>query len=159
MSDKLFKNQGFWNGELAFFTACNIKLLYDEENIGWWQNARVGEIIQCIEITYGNQTWVINNDDGHGYFKVTKAMGDPWCPHKSIGKYEFIEYIPESEMIVEIDDDLHYKNHDIEWAYMRKVDPNRFRKLDEMMSKFNVYEANPSKKFKSKDKKDGNGKR
>lgn len=159
MLDKLFENQGFWNGEIALFTACKVKLLYDEENIGTWQNARVGEIVQCIEITYNDKTFVINNDDGHGYFKVTAAMGDTWCPHKPVSKYEFLGYISESEIILEIDDDLHYKNHEIEFSYMRKVVPEKFKKLDEMMEKFKVYGPSPSRKISPKGKKDGNGKR
>lgn len=94
---------GYWNGEsTAVFSAIEYQPL-QVENINHWQNRYVGKTRQAIKITYEGETWLIDNEHGDGYYKVTKGMGSPGCGHKSISKYLFIKDLDDSEIKVEYD--------------------------------------------------------
>lgn len=131
---KLFTKNGYWNGEpKATFTACNVRLIPDPAHPLWWHNAFPDKEIQAIEITYdAGKPWLIANDDGTGYYKVTAGMGSPQCGHKSLSTYQFIRYIPEYEMIVKIDRDLIKENERIIDDYHRFTNPKEYDRIQHL---------------------------
>jgi hypothetical protein len=174
----LFTEKGYWNGEpSATFTACIVKLNGDAAHPLWWHNAFAGTERQAIEITYGGETWCIENQNGTGFYKVTTGMGSPGCGHFSLSGHEVVRYIPKGEMITVIDKDLIAREEAIVNEYQKGKDPIEYERLQSIraaadkFSKMTPAEqvthirenmmkpANPSKRFEPKGKKDGKGKR
>lgn len=174
----LFELKGFWNGEpKALFTACIIKPKKDERRPLVWWNAFTDIDRQAIEITYEGEKWCIDNAHGTGFYKVTKGMGSPSCGHASFGDYEFIRYIPQSEMIIQIDFEGIVIHECTVNEYQQQTDPIEYEKLQSLKKHMESFQkmspaekikdinsrmvktAPPSKQFQSKHKKDGKGKR
>lgn len=88
---------GYWNGEPAKFVGV-IYQVSPPQVATWWQAMYIGEERQGIEITYSGETWIIDNEYGDGFFKVTRGMGSPRCPHRSIDAPMKLREIPESEI-------------------------------------------------------------
>lgn len=128
--EPLFTKKGYWNGEpKAIFTACIVRLLSDDKHPLWWQNAFPGKEIQGIEVRFSTEIWIISNDDGTGYHKVTKGLGSPQCGHKSLSTFEFVRYIHENEMITKIDRDLIKENEKVIDDYQRFTNPKEYERL------------------------------
>lgn len=87
---------GFWNGEPASFTVISYEVLRNE-NKNHWQNMFVGEKRQGVLITQYDQSWLIDNQHGDGYCKVTIGMGSPRYGHKSVVEHNVLGCLPESE--------------------------------------------------------------
>lgn len=75
--------KGFWNGEPALFTGV-IYEVTASNNPTHWQNRHVGKRRQGIFVHYKRQTFMIDNEHGDGYYKVTKGMGSPARGHHSV---------------------------------------------------------------------------
>lgn len=174
----LFTMNGFWNGEnTATFTACIVKPKLNAEKPMYWHNVFAGQERQAIEITYGGETWVIDNENGDGYVKVTKGMGSPSYGHKSYSEYDFVSYIPQEDMLIAISpmtehleqqkiDDYQKTNFPKEFEENKNLlnMVRSFQKMTPMEKIAHINEnmvktANPSKRFEPKGKKDGKGKR
>jgi hypothetical protein len=101
--------KGFWNGEPTA-TFVGVKYRVEKAEIEtWWQNRVVGTIRQGLLITYGGETWLIDNEHGDGYYKVTTGMGSPRCGHKSLGNYTLLMGIPDDEINTD------YEKEEIDW--------------------------------------------
>lgn len=175
----LFTQNGFWNGEhTATFTACIIKPHIVEDKPMYWCNVFAGTERQVIEITYAGQTWVIDNETGEGYIKVTEGMGSPSYGHKSFKGYDFVRYIPESEMHTSFNYPLEETERKMIDAYAKEKDPVEFERTQRLIAGMRSFQkmspmeqiahinknntvkpAPPSKRFHSSPKKYGRGKK
>jgi len=90
-------NKGYWNGEHAQFIGVTYEVSKSDGPLHW-QNRHVGQRRQGLQITYGTQTWIIDNEFGDGFHKVTSGFGSPTCGHKSVFKPLNIQEIADSEI-------------------------------------------------------------
>lgn len=120
--------QGYWNGEPAQFKVVLYQVLKPKVAT-WWTNSHVGEIRQAIQITYGNQTWIIDNQHGDGYYKVTTGQGSPTCSHKSISDYEIIEDVPEEKWQKEYDHEAIRKENELHDQWMERNHPEEHKRM------------------------------
>ena len=169
--------KGYWNGEPALFSACKVILKECELTPLHWQNAFVGKERECIEVIYNNESFLIDNENGTGFYKVTQGMGSPNVGHSSIADHVMLDYIDVKTCVRVIKHhmiDVHFQIVD---AYQKAKNPAEYERMQAIKKHMESFQkmsnaekiadinsrmvkgANPSKKFKSKDKKDGNGKR
>lgn len=173
-----FTLKGFWNGEhAATFTACIVKPIKNDKAPMHWYNVFAGEERQGIEITYGGEKWIIDNETGDGYYKVTTGMGSPSCGHKSYCEYEFVRYLPKEDMLIARSPMAEFSESNKIDEYQKANFPEEFEKNKRLLAALQSYQkmtpmekiahinknmvktANPSNRFNPKGKKDGNGKR
>ena len=122
--------KGYWNGEHATFRGVTYEVTEAKEGKLCWQNQFIGQRRQGIEITYGDSTWIIDNEHGDGHEKVTRGMGSPRCSHKSISNPINVEYIDDSKINDTVDVEGYNKefNANREWA--SKADPEAFERSE-----------------------------
>ncbi len=130
--------KGYWDGEDATFKGVTYEVTEAKEGELWWQNQFIGQRRQGLEITYGDQTWIIDNEHGDGFYKVTYGKGSPQCGHKSVSNPINIEYINNDDIrqIVNVVALKKESEENRKWA--KKVDPVTFEKseaLRKMLSK------------------------
>jgi hypothetical protein len=119
---------GYWNGEPAQFKAVLYRVL-EPETKTWWTISHVGEIRQAIQINYGGETWIIDNQHGDGYYKVTAGQGSPRCGHKSITDYEILGDVPEENWQIQYDHEAIKKENEAHDQWMARNHPEDHKKL------------------------------
>jgi hypothetical protein len=138
---QLFTLKGYWNGEpTATFTACIIKPKENTEKPMYWYNVFSGKERQAIEITYAGQTWIIDNNVGDGYLKVTKGQGSPSYGHKSLDNYDFVRYIPESELNIVYDRMLADEEQQEINEYQKMNYPEAFEQHQRLLKSLTDYQ-------------------
>ena len=90
--------KGFWNGEPAKFKGLEYTVTEVKEKPLSWQNSLVGTRRQAIEIDYSGHTFIIDNQDGLGFIKVTEGRGLFKFAHKSVINPINISYINDKEV-------------------------------------------------------------
>lgn len=121
--------KGYWNGEPATFVGVEYEVKEPEVNT-WWQAQYVGEIRQGIEITYGGESWIIDNEHGDGFYKVTRGMGSPRCPHKSVSNISDNDftYISDENINTVLDKDMISVEHESHQCYLREHFPEAYKR-------------------------------
>jgi hypothetical protein len=89
--------KGFWNGEPAKIEGITYEVSQAVLK-NHWQNVHVGKRRQGLRITQGGETWIIDNEHGDGYYKVTKGMGMWRSGHKDVTNPQRIVIIPDGEI-------------------------------------------------------------
>lgn len=79
----------FWNGEHCDAEIVLIKV-GPAAKPTFWHAGLEGTERFAVEVRYGGQTFYLDNEDGDGWYKVTKGRGSPRCGHKSIPVAEVI---------------------------------------------------------------------
>lgn len=121
--------KGYWNGEYAATFVAVLYKVGQAETQTWWQNRHIGQERQGILITYRGETWLIDNQHGEGYYKVTLGLGSPNVGHKSIANYEIIRELPENEWKRGIDREALKAESEAHDAWLEKNFPEQFAKL------------------------------
>jgi hypothetical protein len=133
--------KGYWNGEPATFIGVTYEVTKSEGELHW-QNLHVGSRRQGIQITYQGETWIIDNENGDGYYKVTKGYGSPRCGHKSIFNSINIVII-EDLSIITIYNHIGLKLESLaQDEFIKKANPAEFQKLQglrEMIKKLHSH--------------------
>lgn len=120
---------GFWNGEpTATFVGVTYEVVQSDGKMHW-QNSHIGNRRQGIQITQGSETWIIDNEHGDGYYKVTKGQGSPRCGHKSIFNPANVVEIPDSEINVAYDSVAIQKENEAHDLFIQQVDPVEYKRL------------------------------
>lgn len=134
-------NKGFWNGEpTATFVGVTYEVT-EPEKPTWWSKQFVGQRRQGIQITYEGHTWIIDNEHGDGYYKVTKGEGSPWCSHKSVSNPINVIEITDDQINKMVDGEGLAKESKAQDDYLEKNFPVEFQHmkgLRAMISKANV---------------------
>jgi len=131
--------KGYWNGENATFVGVTYEVTKSEGPLHW-QNRHIGQRREGIQITYGKETWIIDNQFGDGYHKVTVGLGSPTCGHKSVFNPINVFEIHDSGITKLIDwagMEAENQAHD---DYIKQVDPEayeRLQSLKKMIAGFN----------------------
>ena len=90
--------QGYWNGEYkAQFRGITYEVTQSEGEFHW-QNMHIGERRQGLLILFHNQKWIIDNQYGDGFYKLTIGEGSFQCGHKSVSNPKNIEAIHDSQI-------------------------------------------------------------
>lgn len=120
---------GFWEGEpTAKFVGVTYEVS-EPEKPTWWTKSHVGKRRQGIQITYEGSTWIIDNEHGDGYFKVTEGMGSPWCSHKIVTNPLNVIQIPDEEINTKKDLNALVEESMEHDAYLAKHFPEEFKQL------------------------------
>lgn len=131
--------QGFWNGEPATFRGVTYELVEAPQPL-WWQNCHVGQRRQGLEMTQGSETWIIDNEYGDGYYKVTIGMGSPRCGHKSVHNPINVEPIPDTDIRTVYDAEglaIEATEHD-DW--MREKNPEEFERMQRLKAGLKAHQ-------------------
>lgn len=151
MLEPHFTQAGYWNGEpTATFTACIIKPKENTERPMHWYNPHAGTEMQALEVTQYGHSFIIWNDDGTGYHKVTKGRGMWTSGHRSFdGGYELVKYLPQSEMIKEYQPQVTAKFDRITEEYQERTNKAEYNKLKILTERMNAYQKlTPEEKVK-----------
>jgi len=138
---KLFEQKGYWNWEHVVFTACIVKPIENKEKPMYWCNVFAGQERQAIEITCNTETWIIDNNVGDGYLKVTIGGGSPSCGHKSYSGYEHVRYLENEEMITSFNIDLEREEDNIINEYQKKNFPTEYAENQELLASLRSFQA------------------
>lgn len=73
----------YWNGEP---TPCRkVRVIVGTVPIAtWWCHGLTGTEREAVEVTYGEQTFYLDNEDGSGWAKVTRGRGMWTAYHASL---------------------------------------------------------------------------
>lgn len=128
--------KGYWNGEDATFKGVTYEVT-EPDVPTWWQGQYVGQRRHGIEVTYGGSVWIIDNEHGDGFYKVTRGMGSPRCPHKSIHNPINVEHLDDSKinMILDIEGIKVEQEAHREW--MKKNYPEDFKRSEALRKSIN----------------------
>lgn len=73
----------FWNGERCKARKCVVFVGKAEKPTFWYADLE-GKMRRAVEITYGERTFYIDNEDEIGWLKVTMGKGSPQWGHASL---------------------------------------------------------------------------
>lgn len=77
------KEQTYWNGEPC--DAKRVKVIIPKaEKRSYWYASLEGQVRRAVRVTQGGYTFLIDNEDGLGWAKVTVGMGGPHYGHSSL---------------------------------------------------------------------------
>lgn len=80
-----------WNGQPCDVKVIRIVMNGTEDNpVLFWGKAFYGMERQALLVTQGSSQFVIDNEDGTGWLKVTVGMGSPSYGHRSIFGYTIV---------------------------------------------------------------------
>lgn len=128
--------KGYWNGEPATFKGVTYEVTKPATET-WWQSQYIGQRRQGIEITYEGATWIIDNQNGDGFFKVTRGMGSPRCPHKSIDNPINLEYLNDSEINKMLDTEGLKTESDAHRNWMKENHPELYERSESLRNHIN----------------------
>ena len=121
--------KGFWNGEdTATFVGVTYEVTKSDGELHW-QNMFIGKRRQGVQITYEGSTWIIDNEHGDGFYKVTFGQGSPRCGHKSIFNPINIVEIPDNEINVEYDIEGLKSESEAHDKFMEEKNPEEFKRM------------------------------
>ncbi len=121
--------KGFWNGEqTATFVGVEYEVTQSDGKLHW-QNMHVGKRRQGIQITQGGKTWIIDNEHGDGYYKVTDGQGSPRCGHKSVFNPINVVEIPDSNILRNYDAVGIKSENEAHDAFIKETDPDEHKRL------------------------------
>lgn len=109
--------QTFWNGERCECFAINY-IVEQSETPLYWGNSIIGQSRQGLVIKYNGDTFIIDNQHGEGWNKITKGQGMFRYAHKSVWSSKMSTLLDKSKIIKIYDKDatmLEEKNHE-KWA-------------------------------------------
>lgn len=90
---------GYWNGQpTAQFEGITYEVTHVEKTPLHWQNSVVGTRRQGIQIHYEDHKWVIDNEHGEGYYKLTEGKGMWTSGHKTVENPMSVILIPDSDI-------------------------------------------------------------
>lgn len=72
-----------WNGEPCEARRITAIVADNTAFPGYWARPFVGARRKAVEVTYGGQTFYLDDEDGSGWNKVTHG-GSPWYPHSGL---------------------------------------------------------------------------
>lgn len=123
--------KGFWNGEPATFTVVEYEVTKSEEPL-YWNNLNVGTRRQAIQIKQDEWIWLIDNQFGDGYYKVTAGKGMWTSAHKSITGPINVIYVPENKWITKIDHVGMKKENDAYEEWQKANHPDDYNRLQSL---------------------------
>ena len=142
---------GYWNGEpTATFVGVTYEVTKIEDTPLSWLNSHVGKRRQGIQITYSGQTWIIDNEHGDGYYKVTKGFGSPRCGHKSVTNPINVTEIPDCDINTFYNYPAMRAENEAHDKYIEQINPEEFKRLKSLRSMINridkkVWNSKPGK--------------
>lgn len=124
---------GYWNGEpTAQFEGITYEVTKIESKPLHWQNPLAGTRRQGLIITQGNETWIIDNEHGDGYHKLTEGHGMWTSGHASVTNPINIERIQDNEINILLNPDLLLKERRESDFYFEKNFPEEFNRMKEL---------------------------
>lgn len=130
---------GYWNGDKS---ANFIGVIYKVDKAStptWWQNRIVGTERQGLIITYANQTWLIDNECGDGYYKLTEGLGSWRCGHKSLADYTIVKEIPDEEIITQYNEEKLAEESRLHDEWMEQNYPEDFKRLQALKASIRSF--------------------
>lgn len=73
----------YWNGEPTPARKVRVRVT-EPVATTWWFADLVGTERAAVEVTYGGDTFLLDDEDGSGWRKVTEGRGGPRWPHRSL---------------------------------------------------------------------------
>jgi hypothetical protein len=130
---------GYWNGDKS---ANFIGVIYKVDKAPtptWWQNRIVGTQRQGLMITYANQTWLIDNECGDGYYKLTEGLGSWRCGHKSLADYTIVKEIPDEQINKEYNGEKLAEESRLHDEWMEQNYPEDFKRLQALKASIRSF--------------------
>ena len=76
-------DETYWNGEKC--RARKVRVIVGTPRLAtFWYADLVGTERSAVEVSYGKEVFLIDDEDGSGWRKVTSGMGSPRFGHKSL---------------------------------------------------------------------------
>jgi hypothetical protein len=121
----------YWNNEEVSISGVNYLVTQSGTPLHW-QNLHVGSTRQGIKIQYCGTSFVIDNENGDGYRKITKGRGSLQYSHKSVDNPNILSEISDNEIIKEINIINLLKENQSHDEFMEKENPEIFKIIKEL---------------------------
>lgn len=128
MEQKIFES-GWWNGLAAKTTCCIIEVIPSTKKPLMWFNAFSGKTRQVVEVHQDDRHFIIDNQHGDGFHKVTEGMGSPSCGSKHFDEFKLIEYLEPAYWNRIYDEPQLAGETFIIEDYQERTNPEEFRKV------------------------------
>lgn len=128
--------KGFWNGEPAEITGVVYTVTKCDTTPIHWQNSCVGQKRQGVKILHKGSAFIIDNEDGQGYLKVTEGRGLMNYGHKTVMDPMFVREIPDEEVKKVYDDEGNKKQFITHEKWAAKNHPAAYKKLVELRNSY-----------------------
>lgn len=123
----------FWNGE-----PCKVRFLYilikptECKNLAWWKPFE-GTIRQVAEVTLWGDPFIIDNEDGLGYAKLTGGgMWTQGSRHYDSVNYDIVCDVKEGEIVSVFSKEKYDETEACSDAYWRQRKPDEFERLQKL---------------------------
>lgn len=73
----------YWNGEPCEASCVDVKV-GPSDRPTWWCAKLEGQTRKAVRVSYGKETFYLDNEDGSGWKKVTEGFGSPQWGHASL---------------------------------------------------------------------------
>lgn len=134
--------KGYWNGSDATFVGVTYEVTKPEELL-WWQNMHIGATRQALMVTQQKSVWLIDNEHGDGYYKVTEGMGGFQCGHKSVINPKNVQHIPDFEINVVFDQEGLEAENEKHDQYIKVIDPEEYNRIQGIKRQLKDLYASP----------------
>ena len=125
----------FWNGEPCKARFLNIEILPTEcQNMAWWKPFE-GTTRQVIEVKSWGEPFLIDNEDGLGYSKITKGGGSfqHGSRHFDGVNHRVVSDVADSEIIKGFSPDKYEEIKAIENGYWAECEPEKHARLQAIL--------------------------
>lgn len=124
------KELGYWNGTRSVeFEVLAVVILPVADKPAHWQNSLAGTIRQVLRISDGQESWMIDNETGEGYYKITDGHGSFRCGHSSVENCKILGPVPREEWKTEVNQE----QRDAEYIAHRKFIKERYPEIYERL--------------------------
>lgn len=130
--------KGYWNGEPAEFKGIEYEVKEPKVPTYWYARF-VGEKRQGIEVRYQGDSFIIDNQHGDGFYKLTRGMGSPRCAHKSLSNISDNDftYIPDEQVNKILDRDMLAVERESHQCWLREHHPETHQRTQALIKSMN----------------------
>ena len=128
-------NKALWNGEPCTFEVINVELTETDPRFpNYWGAAFLGQVRQAIRVQSWGEPFVIDNEDGSGYTKITKGAGMWTAAHRGIGPHRELGPVPRTEWNTGFNPRKCEADEATIRAYWMERDPEGVKKSDALLA-------------------------
>lgn len=132
---------GYWNGLPAQITCCIIEIIPAPDKPMMWFNAFAGQERQVVEITQDGTTFIIDNQHGEGFFKVTTGMGSPGYGSSHFEEFRLVQYTEPAFWNRTLDPLQLARERKLIEEYQERTNPEEFKKVQALIKGLRSFQS------------------
>lgn len=133
--------KGLWNGEPAQISVVEYEVTKSDKPL-YWNNLHVGTRRQALQVNQHGQSFLIDNQFGDGYYKVTEGKGMWRSGHKSIEKPINVKPLPDDQCITVYDHEGIKKEETTYEDWQKENYPEEYKRLQSLKKTIATHQKN-----------------